>query len=60
MVALDFKPDADRLTSWAADGVTDVLYGLPDKGEPEVRAYLERLAGKLRSMNSITETGEDN
>jgi probable F420-dependent oxidoreductase len=59
VVALDFKPDAERLASWAADGVTDVLYGLPDKGEPEVRAYLERLAGTLRSMNSITETGED-
>src|SRR5690606_25598209 len=54
VVALDCKPDADRLARGAADGVTDVLYGLPDKPEPEVRAHLERLAGKLRGMNSIT------
>lgn len=59
VVALDFKPDADRLAEWAAGGVTDVLYGLPDKAEPEVRAYLERLAGKLRDMKPITATDED-
>ncbi|WP_040835660.1 LLM class F420-dependent oxidoreductase [Nocardia brevicatena] len=59
VVALDFKPDADRLAEWAAGGVTDVLYGLPDKTEPEVCAYLERLAGKLRDMKSIAATGED-
>lgn len=59
VVALDIKPDADRLAEWAAAGVTDVLYGLPDKPEPEVRAYLERLAGKLRNMELITATGED-
>lgn len=59
VVALDAKPDADRLAEWAAGGVTDVLYGLPDKPEPEVRAYLERLAGKLRDMELITATGQD-
>ncbi|MFC8042339.1 LLM class F420-dependent oxidoreductase [Nocardia sp. NPDC057353] len=57
VVALDFKPDADRLTDWAAAGVTDVLYGLPDKPEPEVRAYLERLAGKLAALPAAVEAG---
>ncbi|WP_067862233.1 TIGR03619 family F420-dependent LLM class oxidoreductase [Nocardia shimofusensis] len=47
VVALDMKPDAQRLADWAAAGVTDVLYGLPDKPEDQVRAYLERLAAKL-------------
>lgn len=47
VVALDIKPDAQRLADWAAAGVTDVLYGLPDKPEDQVRAYLERLAAKL-------------
>ncbi|AXK84922.1 LLM class F420-dependent oxidoreductase [Nocardia farcinica] len=47
VVALDIKPDAQRLAEWRAAGVTDVLYGLPDKPEEQVRAYLERLAAKL-------------
>ncbi|WP_054814434.1 LLM class F420-dependent oxidoreductase [Nocardia arizonensis] len=50
VVVLDFKPDAERLATWAADGVTDVLYGLPDKSEEQVRAYLERLKDKLAAM----------
>ncbi|WP_227984860.1 LLM class F420-dependent oxidoreductase [Nocardia spumae] len=47
VVALDGKPDVERLAEWSKAGVTDVLYGLPDKSEAEVLAYLERLAGKL-------------
>ena len=35
------------IAEWQAAGVTDVLYGLPDKPEEQVRAYLERLAAKL-------------
>jgi hypothetical protein len=27
-----------------------VLFGLPDKSEPEVAAYVERLAGKLAAL----------
>ncbi|MGN2636898.1 LLM class F420-dependent oxidoreductase [Nocardia takedensis] len=50
VVVLDFKPDAERLVKWAGEGVTDVLYGLPDKSEAEVRAYLERLSGKLAAI----------
>jgi probable F420-dependent oxidoreductase len=43
------KPDADQLAGWEAAGVTEVLFGIPDKyqAEEEVTAYLERLAGKV-------------
>ncbi|WP_280259019.1 LLM class F420-dependent oxidoreductase [Nocardia wallacei] len=50
VVALDFKPDAERLAEWEAAGVTDVLYGLPDKSDAEVLAYLDRLAAKLAPL----------
>lgn len=50
IVVLDFKPDADRLASWAAVGVTDVLYGLPDKSEEECVTYLGRLSAKLTKL----------
>jgi probable F420-dependent oxidoreductase len=50
VVALDGKPDADRLAEWAAGGVTDVLYGLPDRTEAEIEGYLDRLAAKLQVM----------
>jgi probable F420-dependent oxidoreductase len=47
IVALDFKPVPEKLTRWAELGVTEVLFGFPDKSEDEVAAYVERLAGKL-------------
>ncbi len=50
VVALDFKPDPERLARWAEAGVTDVLYGLPDKPEADVLAYLDRLAAKLEPL----------
>ena len=50
IVALDFKPDPDKLARWADLGVTEVLFGLPDKPEAEVAAYVERLAGKLAAL----------
>ncbi|MGV9666481.1 LLM class F420-dependent oxidoreductase [Nocardia niigatensis] len=50
VVALAYKPDPDKLAAWAEAGVTDVLYGLPDKSEAEVLAYLDRLAGKLAPL----------
>jgi hypothetical protein len=49
-VALDFKPVPEKLAKWAELGVTEVLFGLPDKSEDEVAAYVERLAGKLSAM----------
>ena len=50
IVALDFKPDPDKLAQWAELGVTEVLFGLPDKSESEVAAYVERLAGSLVAL----------
>ncbi|WP_039797959.1 LLM class F420-dependent oxidoreductase [Nocardia araoensis] len=50
VVALDYKPHAARLTEWDRAGVTDVVYGLPDRDEPAVHAYLERLSGKLTAI----------
>jgi probable F420-dependent oxidoreductase len=50
IVALDVRPDADRLQAWAAAGVTDVVYGLPDRDAAEIAGYLDRLAGKLQDM----------
>ncbi|OBJ67980.1 LLM class F420-dependent oxidoreductase [Mycobacterium sp. 1274756.6] len=47
IVALDFKPDAEKLARWKDLGVTEVLFGLPDRSEAEVAGYVERLAGKL-------------
>lgn len=47
VVALDIRPDADRLARWEAAGVTDVVYGLPDRAPDDVLAYLDRLAATL-------------
>ena len=50
IVALDFKPVPEKLAHWAELGVTEVLFGLPDKPADEVAAYVERLAGKLAAL----------
>ena len=50
VVALDGRPDAERLSAWAAGGVTDVLYGLPDRAAEEIPGYLDRLRSKLDAM----------
>jgi probable F420-dependent oxidoreductase len=50
VVALDGKPDADRLGLWAGGGVTDVVYGLPERSEDEILGYLDRLVVKLDAM----------
>src|SRR6202040_1330496 len=38
IVALDFKPVPEKLARWAELGVTEVLFGLPDRSEDEVAA----------------------
>ena len=42
------RPDPDALTAWADAGVTEVLFGMPDRSADEVVAYLGRLAAKLK------------
>ena len=49
-MALDFKPVPEKLARWAELGVTEVLFGLPDRPEDEIAAYVERLAGKLAAL----------
>lgn len=47
VVVLAGKPDPAVLARWRELGVTEVLFGLPDRSAADVEAYLERLAGKL-------------
>ena len=47
VAALAGRPDPAVLDRWRAAGVTEVLFGLPDRAPEEVLAYLERLAGRL-------------
>lgn len=50
VVALDFKPVPEKLEHWARLGVTEVLFGLPDRSADEVAGYVERLAGTLADI----------
>jgi probable F420-dependent oxidoreductase len=50
VVALDGKPDPERLAHWADGGVTDVVYGLPDRDADDIPGYLDRLVGKVDAM----------
>ena len=52
IVALDFKPVADKLERWRRLGVTEVLFGLPDRPADDVARYVERLAAKLAEWAS--------
>ncbi len=53
IVVLDFKPDAEKLAHWHDIGVSEVVYGMPDRSEADVLAYLERLAGKLEPLSPL-------
>ncbi|MDJ0361352.1 LLM class F420-dependent oxidoreductase [Rhodococcus sp. H29-C3] len=56
IVVLDFKPDAEKLARWEEMGVSEVVYGMPDRSEPEVLAYLERLAVKLTDRLAVADS----
>jgi len=49
VVALAVKPDPARIAHLAEVGVTECAFGLPDKSEDEVVAYLGRLRAKLEA-----------
>jgi probable F420-dependent oxidoreductase len=53
VVALDLRPDAERLAAWRAGGVTDVVYGLPDRDAAEIDGYLDRLRAKLDTFDLV-------
>jgi alkanesulfonate monooxygenase SsuD/methylene tetrahydromethanopterin reductase-like flavin-dependent oxidoreductase (luciferase family) len=41
------RPSPELLEGWEAAGVTDAVWGLPDRAEDEVRAFIDRHAGRL-------------
>ncbi len=49
VVLLAGKPDPARLARWRDLGVDEVVYGLPDRAEADVLAYLDRLAATVVS-----------
>jgi probable F420-dependent oxidoreductase len=46
-VLIAFRPDPADLAAWAGAGVSELIWGVPDKPEDEVVAYLDKLAGRL-------------
>ncbi|MDP3893534.1 LLM class F420-dependent oxidoreductase [Nocardioides sp.] len=47
-VLIAMKPSPDDLAAWADAGATELIWGLPDKPEDEVLAYLDRLAARVQ------------
>ncbi|KAF0842424.1 TIGR03619 family F420-dependent LLM class oxidoreductase [Nocardia caishijiensis] len=47
VIALAGKHDAEQLARWADLGVTEVVFGLPDRDAAEVTGYIAHLGGKL-------------
>jgi probable F420-dependent oxidoreductase len=47
IMALGGRPDPDRLAHLESIGVTEVIFGLPDRAPAEVEPWIARLAGKL-------------
>jgi probable F420-dependent oxidoreductase len=47
VAALAGKPEPHLLARWHEAGVSEALFGIPDRAEDEVIAYLARLAGRL-------------
>lgn len=56
ILVLAGKPDPDALARWAEAGVTEVIFGLPDRAPDDVVAYLHRLAGRLGLEPTETES----
>jgi probable F420-dependent oxidoreductase len=47
IIALDGRPDPEKLARWDDLGVTLVLYGVPDDDVDKARGYLAKRAGQL-------------
>ncbi|MEV0764299.1 TIGR03619 family F420-dependent LLM class oxidoreductase [Nocardia sp. NPDC050435] len=47
IIALAGPHNAEQLAQWADLGVTEVVFGMPDRDADVVRGYLGKLAGKL-------------
>ena len=46
-VLIAFRPDPDDLMRWAEQGVTELIWGVPDASEAEVLAHRDKMAGRL-------------
>jgi probable F420-dependent oxidoreductase len=46
-ILIAFRPDPADLATWAEQGATELIWGVPDKAEDEVLGSLDRLAGRL-------------
>lgn len=46
-VLIAFRPDPDDLARWAEQGVSELIWGVPDKAPDEVIASLDRMADRL-------------
>lgn len=47
VLALAGKPDPGQLAHWREIGVSEAVFGMPDRSADEVVAFIGRLAGKL-------------
>jgi probable F420-dependent oxidoreductase len=56
VAALAGKPDAGTLARWREVGVTEALFGIPDRSAAEVVEYLGRLASRLELASRNTQT----
>ncbi len=54
IVALDFKPIPEKLEHWAQIGVTEVLFGLPDKSAARGRR-LRRAPGRQTRRHGVAD-----
>jgi probable F420-dependent oxidoreductase len=46
-ILIAFRPDPGDLMRWAEQGVSELIWGVPDKSEDEVLAHLYKMAGRL-------------
>jgi probable F420-dependent oxidoreductase len=46
-VLVTFKPSPEDIAGWAAAGVTELIWGLPDKSADEVLAFIARHGARL-------------
>ena len=46
-VLIALKPDPADLMAWAEAGVSELIWGVPDKSEDDVLTHLDKLAGRL-------------
>ena len=48
------SPDPDDLIAWAEAGATELIWGVPDKSEDEVLAYLDKPRVRARLTRRLT------